>query len=241
MTDVYPQLQASLLSHQRSLRLAILRLLNGPLINAATSSKQAIEKVLQAEEVSLDVQGVRERTLRISRLDQHVSVDDPIASDVTVRWLHAQLKVNLRPIWKPSIEAISSLSSRLGGLVWGLLYEELRLATADGQDKDKVPGWLSSRPDGDDDGSGDMDSVREDERSWRDPSAHKVRLAVAKWKSGLSSHQAIVRVSFFSPSTFLPISILVFGDIRTPESYLFRKRPPSLTRTDLSQSNPFAV
>lgn len=209
LTDVYPHLQASLLSHSRNLRLAVLRLLNGPLVKCTSSqpSKQAIEKVLQAEEVALDVQGVRERSLRISRLDQFISVDDETGSDIAVRWLLAQLKVNLRPIWKPAVEALSSLSERMGDVVWELTFAELRTVTSRGEeDKDKVcfPGWVSSQGGGDDgDGpSESLDDVREDERTWRDPSAHKVRTAVAIWKSGLSSRGDIVRVSvdFFSLS-----------------------------------------
>ncbi|EKM83155.1 hypothetical protein AGABI1DRAFT_118514 [Agaricus bisporus var. burnettii JB137-S8] len=99
-----------------------------------------MKRCLQGEEVSLDVQGVRERVLRIGRL-----------------------KVNLRPLWSPAAAALATLSQRFGDVVWGVMFSELRKK-------------------GEDDHLGhQVDDIWEDERSWRDPSAHKLRVALARW------------------------------------------------------------
>ena len=45
-------------------------------------------------------------------------------------YLTAQLKVNLRPLWSPAASALSSLSSRFGDLVWGLLFQEVQNAAS---------------------------------------------------------------------------------------------------------------
>lgn len=46
-----------------------------------------LKRCLQGEEVQLDVQGVRERVLRIGRVAQIVREGDVIAADICARWL----------------------------------------------------------------------------------------------------------------------------------------------------------
>ena len=48
---------------------------------------ELLKKALQAEEVSIDVQGVRERVLRIGRLPLVVKDGDEAAADICARWL----------------------------------------------------------------------------------------------------------------------------------------------------------
>ena len=80
-------LKPSLLSHSRSLRLNALRLLTSPLVDVHEGTAEFLKKALQAEEVPIDVQGVRERVLRIGRLPLVVKDGDGIAAEICARWL----------------------------------------------------------------------------------------------------------------------------------------------------------
>lgn len=46
----------------------------------------------------------------------------------------------------------------------------------------------------------EFDTVNEEERTWRDPSAHKMRLAVGKWMRGDVARRAIREVCSSSSS-----------------------------------------
>ncbi|KAH6910215.1 U3 snoRNP protein Utp20 [Coprinopsis sp. MPI-PUGE-AT-0042] len=190
----YPSLQPSLLSHSRSLRLNALRFLNSKLVAIPEETEEVVKRCLQGEEASVDIQGVRERVLRIGRVAQVVG--DRKSADICGRWLLAQLKVNLRPLWSPAIAALSALSQRFGDLVWQILFEELKASqTMEG---------LSQKPLSHD-GHSEVDQASEDsldkdrweeERSWRDPSGHKLRVVSAQWndethswKEYIQSHQ----------------------------------------------------
>ena len=84
---VYDQLKCSLLSHSRLLRLSVLRLLSSPIVQASDGTTELVKKALQVEEISVDVQGVRERVLRIGRLPLAVKDEDDVAADICARWL----------------------------------------------------------------------------------------------------------------------------------------------------------
>ena len=84
---VYEQLKGSLLSHSRLLRLSTLRLLGSPIVQASEGTIELVKKALQAEEISVDVQGVRERVLRIGRLPLAVKDGDHVAADICARSL----------------------------------------------------------------------------------------------------------------------------------------------------------
>ena len=81
------QLTSALLSHSRLLRLSTLRLLSSPIVRASEGTVELLKKALQAEEISVDVQGVRERVLRIGRLPLAVKDGDDVAADICARWL----------------------------------------------------------------------------------------------------------------------------------------------------------
>ncbi|THH26353.1 hypothetical protein EUX98_g7834 [Antrodiella citrinella] len=193
---LYPSLQDSLLSHSRVLRLSILRLLASRAMKPSAGTTEVIARALQAEEISLDVQGVRERVLRISRLGQVLRDDDEIGADLAVRWLIAQLKVNLRPLWKPTAEALAQLSHRFGDLVWRLVFAEVRKVT-ETESTYSAPSWMSELSDE------DLDPISETERTWRDPSGHKLRTAVALWMRGDAAHRAVVHVSLSPPASYV--------------------------------------
>ncbi|KAI0035598.1 armadillo-type protein [Vararia minispora EC-137] len=169
-------LASHIISHSHLLREAILLLLTSPSITSTPSSQHLLDKLLQAEQVSLDVAGVRERTLRITRLPQFVPEVDGPASELAVRWLVSQFKVGLRPIWAPTAKSLATLVERCGEVVWKTLFEELSgvVHPGDGQEEGQRPRWMVSEKE-------DADDVREEERSWRDPRAHKIRGTAAVW------------------------------------------------------------
>ncbi|KAF9461849.1 armadillo-type protein [Collybia nuda] len=176
LDEIYPFLQRPLLSHSRPLRLNALRLLESTLVDSPTGSHEVLKRCLQGEEVSLDVQGVRERVLRIGRVGQVLRDGDETGADICARWLIAQLKVNLRPLWSPAAGALSSLSMRFGDVVWGLLFRELQ-SLEGGQEWDRTPPWMENGQDIEE----DANDPWEEERSWRDPTAHKFRSVIIKW------------------------------------------------------------
>lgn len=206
---LYSGLKTSLLSHSRSLRLQTLRLLTSPLVQAAEGAAEVLSRALQAEEVSIDVQGARERVLRINRLPIVVKDGDELGAEICALWLigklnsiktsltvtHlkvAQLKVNLRPLWSAAASALSMLAGRFGDLVWDLLFRELQAASAATKDAALAPAWVQE-------GSEEAgDDVWEDERTWRDPSAHKMRTVLARWLDHTSAEHAIIQVCFYS-------------------------------------------
>ncbi|KAF9479084.1 hypothetical protein BDN70DRAFT_879151 [Pholiota conissans] len=176
--QIYPSLYPSFLSHSRPLRLAALHLLDSKLVDPAHDQIEVLKRCLQGEEVALDIQGVRERVLRIGRVGQVVG--DEKGADLCARWLIAQLKVNLRPLWSPAAAALASLSQRFGDLVWGLLFMELQKVTA--RDVNGAEGSHSEdkgAQEGKDADAGGADGDPwEEERTWRDPSAHMLRETV---------------------------------------------------------------
>lgn len=87
LDSLYEDVKSSLLSHSRSLRLQTLRLLNSLLVDVPESTSYLLKKILQAEEISIDVQGVRERVLRITRLPVSVKDSDVLGADICARWL----------------------------------------------------------------------------------------------------------------------------------------------------------
>lgn len=88
--SLYSELKISLLSDSRSLRLQTLRLLTSPLVQAAEGAAEVLSKALQAEEVSIDVQGARERVLRINRLPIVVKDGDELGAEICALWLIGQ-------------------------------------------------------------------------------------------------------------------------------------------------------
>ena len=75
----------SLLSHSRLLRLSVLRVLSS--VKLPEGSEEVVKKCLQGEEVPLEVHGVRERVVRITRLGQSLKEGDKLAVDIAIRWL----------------------------------------------------------------------------------------------------------------------------------------------------------
>ena len=89
LDSVYPFLGSSLLSPSRSLRLNTLQLLDCKKKNHQNLDVNGVVEVikccLQGERVSLDLQGVRERVLRIGKVVPVVG--DVRGAEVCARWL----------------------------------------------------------------------------------------------------------------------------------------------------------
>lgn len=153
---------------------------------------EVLKRCLQGEEAEIDVQGVRERVLRIGRVGQVVGEKE--GAEVCARWLVAQLKVNLRPLWSPATAAIGNLAGRWGDLVWGLVFNELKAVT-EGEEKEGENLEVGQQVQDED---VEEDEVNEQERSWRDPSAHKFRVAVRHWVDDGYHSRAFAKVSVCS-------------------------------------------
>ncbi|KAK7030946.1 U3 snoRNP protein [Paramarasmius palmivorus] len=169
--DAYSSTKDSLLSHSHDLRLSTLQFL-ALCPSSSESTKQVVRRCLQGEEVSLDVQGVRERVLHIGKVAQVTKEGDEVGAEICARWLLSQLKVNLRPLWSPSSKAIAEHAERFGDTTWNLLFQEVQEASRSSN---------SEAMGGDVVDEGENKDVWEEERSWRDPSAHKLRVAVMEW------------------------------------------------------------
>lgn len=174
--DMYRHLTSHVSSHSRSSRINALHLLNSPLVHMDPTQELVLSRLLQAEEVTIDVQSSRERVLRVTQLEQVIPADDAVVSELAVRWLVAQLKVGLRPVWLPTAHTLEKLSERCGEIVWRVMFGELK-AVNSLSSVDNVPDSSKDV----NNGARNADEVRESERSWRDPSAHKIRIALAKW------------------------------------------------------------
>jgi U3 small nucleolar RNA-associated protein 20 len=168
------------------------------MVTSSPAEHNALKRCLQGEEVSLNMQGIRERVLRIGRLYQVVRDDEPLSTDICVRWLvstcsvsflqHfangivAQLKVDLRPIWSPASEALSSLAQRFGDVVWDIVFSVLQHP----QGAHQTPDWMTITGAG-----GNKMDPWEEERSWRD---YRLRGAAATWLDRHHQRKVIISV-----------------------------------------------
>ncbi|KAJ7931499.1 armadillo-type protein [Mycena leptocephala] len=172
--EIYPALAPAVLSHSRALRLGALRLLAA---TRPSDAREVVKRCLAGEEVPLEVSGVRERVLRIGRVETVVKdkqTEADVGPDLCGRWLVAQLKVNLRPLWSPAAGALAQMAQRFGDEIWRMVFQELQTLYSNSPPRDDVQ--LEQIDDGDED-----EEPREEERTWRDPSAYKLRSVVGKW------------------------------------------------------------
>jgi U3 small nucleolar RNA-associated protein 20 len=187
--DMYRHLASSVLSHSRRFRLKALHVLSSPLVRMDATQEIVISKLLQAEEVPIDAQSSRERVLRVTQLERVIPPGDTVVSELAVCWLVAQLKVGLRPVWLPTAHTLEKLSERCADIVWRVVFGELKAVTASSS-VENVPDWMKDI----DDGASSADEVYESERSWRDPSAYKIRSALAKWRAQDTFRLQLIRV-----------------------------------------------
>ena len=128
------------------------------MVKSSPGEHHILKHCLQGEEVSLYAQGVCERVLRIGHIGQVIKDDEPLATDLCIRWLicefpprscsnsfdhsHvAQLKTDLRLLWSLAAEALSSLAKRYGDSVWACLFDKLQAVTK-AEKTCGLPEWL---------------------------------------------------------------------------------------------------
>lgn len=107
--------------------------------------------------------------------------------------------MNLRPLWSPAAGALATLAQRFGDVVWGLVFAELQGVGEGREVRDdgmSLEEWVKSKRDG------GADDPWEEEKSWRDPSAHSVRSVVVKWMGGRLALTDLIEVN---------IAIITFG------------------------------
>ncbi|KAK7691383.1 hypothetical protein QCA50_004782 [Cerrena zonata] len=227
--ELYDSLQNSLLSHSRLLRLSVLHVLSS--VTLPTDSAEVVKRCLQGEEVSLDVQGARERVLRITRLGQSLQDSDSLAVDIAIRWLTAQLKVNLRPLWSPTAQALSTIAEHFGDSVWEMVFNELR-GISESPDSEVVPHWMHDQD------NEELDPISEVERTWRDPSGHKFRSQITLWLRGDAARRIIIRPQIiqerFDPNTYESQLLATLGEC----SSLAEKHSRDLVPLFLSMAPP---
>jgi hypothetical protein len=85
------------------------------------------------------------------------------------------------------MKALSELSKRCDPVVWSAILEDLR-RLSEGQSLELSPEWAKELPDEVE------DVIQEEERTWQDPSAHKMRVAVASWTSDRVPRRKIAKV-----------------------------------------------
>lgn len=125
-------------------------------------------------------------------------VGEKDGAEVCARWLVAQLKVNLRPLWSPAMAALGSLAGRWGDLVWELVFSELKGVT---EEPERAGGSVEAGQHAVDDDA-EEDEVNEKERSWRDPSAHKFRVVVGHWLDEEHHRDVFVKVTLSASCRF---------------------------------------
>lgn len=187
-TDIHSHILPLLQSHSHITRLNALHLISLACSSIAEpNTLLCITTCTQAEQVPLDIQSVRDRVLKLNRIGLSVSDGDNTGADVIARWLIGQLKINLKPLWIPACTSLQILSSRFPKIVWSLLFSEL---------SSPVPQVPTPSPEWAREGEAEEDVVNEEEHTWRDPSAHKMRIVVSKWmmESNATTRRAIVKV-----------------------------------------------
>ncbi|KAG9124195.1 U3 snoRNP protein [Ceratobasidium sp. 392] len=212
LSQLLPHLLMPLASHSRILRSSALQLLSGPYITRSSEQADTLSRLVAAEDVPLTVQGVRERVVKTGKVVAGSVAGDGI-KEVVVRWLVgvsdvlaeqgnvlidriAQLKINLRPLWAPAIQALSTLASTGGCAeeVWSVVFGELErvckepgsfvLRPPEEEVDEDVAMELDQGPELDQGKSADVDARewQEEEKTWRCPSAAALVKIAARWR-----------------------------------------------------------
>lgn len=127
-TTALEHLRSSLLSPYQPLRLATFRFLLLSCITRTPSQDRLLRKLQGIERISVDFEGFKERVIKISALLIETPQHDR-DFDLTSIWLLSQLKVNLRPVWAPSVTALASLMKEDPAKGWDVVFRELTKAS----------------------------------------------------------------------------------------------------------------
>ncbi|KAG8773650.1 U3 snoRNP protein [Ceratobasidium sp. 428] len=194
LDELLPHILAPLTSHSRILRSSALHLLSEPCISRSSEQTNVLSHLVAAEDVPLTAQGVRERVVKTGKVAAG-SVAGEGMKEVVVRWLVAQLKINLRPLWAPAIQALGTLASASGCAeeVWGVVFEELErvcrepesftLRALGEETEDSVAMELDQDKNAGAEPAEEMVAEwQEEEKTWRCPSAAAFVKTVTRWE-----------------------------------------------------------
>lgn len=99
------------------------------------------------------------------------------------------------------MKALSELSKRCDPVVWSAILEDLR-RLSEGQSLELSPEWAKEPP------CEDEDVIQEEEHTWKDPSAHKMRVAVSGWTSDRVPRRKTIKVCSSSPGPVAAVETL---------------------------------
>ncbi|QRW12832.1 U3 snoRNP protein Utp20 [Ceratobasidium sp. AG-Ba] len=211
LDTLLPHLLKPSTSHSRVLRSSVLQILSGPAISSRSQEQtDVLARLAAAESVPLNVQSVRERVVKTSKVTTGGTGG---IQGVVVRWLVAQLKINLRPLWAPAIQNLGRLA---GEDVWDVVFGELETVC-------KEPALFALRALGEgvdegekmdiDEGEGNTE-WREEEKTWRCPSASTLSKALRRWENSKTAAsenpESLDRLDLANYETQL---LLTLGDI----------------------------
>lgn len=122
----------NLISSDSLLRLSSLRILSTLSTSPDDSpikAKEIWQLCLQVENTEMTLRNVRERTSNIARLSRLLSSHtinkaSPLI-DRVISYLLSQLKVNFKPIYSETIDALKELGGSYGEIVWGGVWKEI--------------------------------------------------------------------------------------------------------------------
>ncbi|CAE6388887.1 unnamed protein product [Rhizoctonia solani] len=190
---VLPHLLTPLTSHSHTLRSSALHLLAGPCVTRSPAQTTSLSRIIAAEEVPLTVQSSRERVVNTGKvIDASGSVEGDNTHKIAARWLIAQLKINLRPLWAPTVQTLGTLASTggCGEEIWDVVYAELERVCRDPNAFELRSPKLGDDKEQKDEMEVDEETARsdeweEEERTWRCPAAIKFIKTVHRWETNV--------------------------------------------------------
>ena len=115
-------LHDSILSPYQPVRLAALACLLLPQVERSFAEDRLLRRLLIIEEIPIDLESCKNRVHRIATLPNDGSELD---FRIVAPWILAQLKINLRPLWNPSIKVMASLMRSNPRIGWQLVFQEI--------------------------------------------------------------------------------------------------------------------
>ncbi|KIM31383.1 hypothetical protein M408DRAFT_7156 [Serendipita vermifera MAFF 305830] len=188
-TDALLALKPAIMSHIGALRYQALRFLASAVVEKDPSQNLAVNSCLQAESVEITSTRTPERVLKTTKLGTLTPVGQATGStEICSRWLLAQLKVNLMPLWKATAQALGVLFSRCGEDVWPIFKAELDGIFDESRLIEQNPPWALQMSDRD-------EAFQEDEKTWRNPGLNETLTALGSMGRGMIALVKDQRVS----------------------------------------------
>lgn len=101
--------------------------------------------------------------------------------------------MNLRPLWGTAAEALASLSQKFPNVVWALVLQELQSISTKSVELCEKPSWYKDSSTDTEEPADDEDA-REEEFTWRAPSASKLGAVVKAWMRAGWGRDVIIQV-----------------------------------------------